>query len=183
MKKSGHPRSAKRVVLHRAKPPGTKASVAPDTHGKLTFNDAMIYVKDVERGVRFYRDLLGFKLIEELRFDGTPVSSRMRAPRRPIAPGEQIHLHSLWLWYKNSLTSLGLKPQSGHYGLGFTGAEAANPSSQKESGIRIHSDGTRSGGQAQDLRGELVQDVLRKRHRREAPGHLPRIYCNLRCIP
>jgi hypothetical protein len=34
-----------------------------DTEGKLTFNHAMIYVKDVDRGLRFYRDLLGFKLM------------------------------------------------------------------------------------------------------------------------
>jgi catechol 2,3-dioxygenase-like lactoylglutathione lyase family enzyme len=40
----------------------------------------MIYVKDVERGVRFYRDLLGFKLIEDFRYEGTPVYARLRAP-------------------------------------------------------------------------------------------------------
>ena len=40
----------------------------------------MIYVKDVERGLRFYRDLPGFKLIEDFRYDGTPVYARLRAP-------------------------------------------------------------------------------------------------------
>lgn len=40
----------------------------------------MIYVKDVERAARFYRDLLGFKLIEDFRYEGTLVYSRMRAP-------------------------------------------------------------------------------------------------------
>ena len=40
----------------------------------------MIYVKDVERGVRFYRDLLGFKLIEDFRYEGTAVYARLRAP-------------------------------------------------------------------------------------------------------
>ena len=39
--------------------------------GKLTFNHAMIYVKDVNRALGFYRDLLGFKLIEDFRYDGT----------------------------------------------------------------------------------------------------------------
>jgi len=51
-----------------------------DTEGRLTFNHAMIYVKDVERGLRFYRDLLGFKLIEDFRYDGTSVYARLRAP-------------------------------------------------------------------------------------------------------
>jgi len=48
--------------------------------GKLTFNHAMIYVKDVNRALAFYRDLLGFKLIEDFRFDGVPVYARLRAP-------------------------------------------------------------------------------------------------------
>jgi catechol 2,3-dioxygenase-like lactoylglutathione lyase family enzyme len=40
----------------------------------------MIYVKDVNRALAFYRDLLGFKLIEDFRYDGTPVYARLRAP-------------------------------------------------------------------------------------------------------
>ena len=40
----------------------------------------MIYVKDVERGTRFYRDLLGFKLIEDFRHEATAVYARLRAP-------------------------------------------------------------------------------------------------------
>ena len=48
--------------------------------GKLTFNHAMIYVKDVERGMNFYRDWLGFKLIEDFRYEGKPVYARLRAP-------------------------------------------------------------------------------------------------------
>lgn len=31
----------------------------------LEFNHVMVYTKDVARGLAFYRDLLGFKLIEE----------------------------------------------------------------------------------------------------------------------
>jgi catechol 2,3-dioxygenase-like lactoylglutathione lyase family enzyme len=52
---------------------------SPDD-GKLTFNHAMIYVKDVNRALGFYRDLLGFKLIEDFRYDGVPVYARLRAP-------------------------------------------------------------------------------------------------------
>jgi catechol 2,3-dioxygenase-like lactoylglutathione lyase family enzyme len=48
--------------------------------GKLTFNHAMIYVKDVNRALVFYRDLLGFRLIEDFRYDNIPVYARLRAP-------------------------------------------------------------------------------------------------------
>ena len=58
--------------------PATPA--VPSSDGKLTFNHAMIYCKDVERGMRFYRDLMGFKLIEDFRYEGTPVYARLRAP-------------------------------------------------------------------------------------------------------
>jgi catechol 2,3-dioxygenase-like lactoylglutathione lyase family enzyme len=79
-KKTADLRSAKREVASRARPLRRKASATPDPDGKLRFNHAMIYVKDVERGVRFYRDLLGFKLIEDFRYEGKPVYARLRAP-------------------------------------------------------------------------------------------------------
>ena len=79
-KKPVEPRSAKPLAAKRARQTGAKATVTRDTAGKLTFNHAMIYVKDVERGFRFYRDLLGFKLIEDFRYEGKPVYARMRAP-------------------------------------------------------------------------------------------------------
>jgi len=81
--------SAKRAPLPRpakhpsAKHPGSqpnKASVTLADGGKLTFNHAMVYVKDVERGLAFYRDLLGFKLIEDFRYENKPVYARLRAP-------------------------------------------------------------------------------------------------------
>jgi catechol 2,3-dioxygenase-like lactoylglutathione lyase family enzyme len=55
-------------------------ATAPASDGRLTFNHAMIYAKDVERAMRFYRDMLGFKLIEDFRYEGTPVYARLRAP-------------------------------------------------------------------------------------------------------
>jgi catechol 2,3-dioxygenase-like lactoylglutathione lyase family enzyme len=79
-KKIAGSRSAKRALAKPARPPGAKASATLDTDGKLTFNHAMIYVKDVEQGFRFYRDLLGFKLIEDFRYEGTPIYARLRAP-------------------------------------------------------------------------------------------------------
>jgi predicted enzyme related to lactoylglutathione lyase len=64
----------------RSKVSPSKVPAPPADEGKLTFNHAMIYVKDVERGMNFYRDWLGFKLIEDFRYEGRPVYARLRAP-------------------------------------------------------------------------------------------------------
>ena len=46
----------------------------------LSFNHAMIYLKDVQRGLEFYRNWLGFKVIEDFRHEGKSVYARLRAP-------------------------------------------------------------------------------------------------------
>ena len=74
------PRSAKRAARKQAQPRDAKPSVALHSDGRLTFNHAMIYVKDVGRGIRFYGDLLGFKLVEDFRHEGASLYARMRAP-------------------------------------------------------------------------------------------------------
>ena len=79
-KKARKLHSAKRTRVEQAIFQENNALARLDTAGKLTFNHAMIYVKDVERGLRFYRDLLGFKLIEDFRYEGAPVYACMRAP-------------------------------------------------------------------------------------------------------
>src|SRR5271169_6077956 len=77
MKKPTAKKAAKKKApAARAK----KLAAPPDTGEKLTFNHAMIYAKDVERALRFYRDLMGFKLIEDFRYEGTSVYARLRAP-------------------------------------------------------------------------------------------------------
>ncbi len=63
-----------------AKAQPAKVAPVPEAGEKLTFNHAMIYVKDVDRGMRFYRDLMGFKLIEDFRYEGASVYARLRAP-------------------------------------------------------------------------------------------------------
>ncbi|HEX8799822.1 MAG TPA: VOC family protein [Terriglobales bacterium] len=90
--KSGARSKAQKPAKAPAKRPAAKKAVAKfstkavsspmasPTEGKLTFNHAMIYVKDVNRALSFYRDLLGFKLIEDFRYDGVPVYARLRAP-------------------------------------------------------------------------------------------------------
>jgi len=73
----------KKITATKKKPPGSaiaKAARATDIADKLSFNHAMIYLKDVTRGVDFYRDWLGFKLIEDYRHEGTSVYARLRAP-------------------------------------------------------------------------------------------------------
>jgi len=47
---------------------------------RLTFNHAMVYSRDVQRALGFYRDLLGFKLVDEFRHENRPVYARLRAP-------------------------------------------------------------------------------------------------------
>jgi catechol 2,3-dioxygenase-like lactoylglutathione lyase family enzyme len=58
----------------------SEASAGADPGAKLTFNHGMIYVVDVQRALGFYRDLLGFKLIEDFRHENKPVYARLRAP-------------------------------------------------------------------------------------------------------
>ncbi|MGH9777283.1 MAG: VOC family protein [Candidatus Acidiferrales bacterium] len=48
---------------------------------KATFNHAMIYVRRIELALRFYRDRLGFRLIETFRWQGRAVYARLRSPR------------------------------------------------------------------------------------------------------
>src|SRR5579864_1609147 len=88
VKKKGERKAAKTTRDNRSstrrtakkKTTGTVKAAASAGDHKLTFNHAMIYVKDVERGLGFYRDLLGFKLIEDFRYENKPVYARLRAP-------------------------------------------------------------------------------------------------------
>jgi catechol 2,3-dioxygenase-like lactoylglutathione lyase family enzyme len=72
--------SSKRSGAKKAPRRAAKMKSAAEAGSKLTFNHAMIYVKDIDRGLGFYRDLLGFKLIEDFRYEGKPVYARLRAP-------------------------------------------------------------------------------------------------------
>ncbi|MGC2035848.1 MAG: VOC family protein [Thermoplasmata archaeon] len=59
----------------------TRARRKPQAPSGLSFNHAMVYSRDVGASLRFYRDLLGFKLLEEMEHDGRVVYARLRAPR------------------------------------------------------------------------------------------------------
>lgn len=78
--KTAGARSAKRASPQKSSSRASKTSVTPEGGAKLTFNHAMIYVKDVQRALGFYRDLLGFKLIEDFVYENKPVYARLRAP-------------------------------------------------------------------------------------------------------
>jgi len=70
-----------KVSAKPASAPAKQVSAAPpQDEGKLTFNHAMIYSKDVGRAMQFYREWLGFKLIEDFRFEGKSVYARLHAP-------------------------------------------------------------------------------------------------------
>jgi len=75
---------AKKSTPKKAKKPAPSAKKAPrpaaELGDKLSFNHAMVYAKDVERALGFYRDLLGFKVVDEFRHEGRPVYARLRAP-------------------------------------------------------------------------------------------------------
>lgn len=80
---SAAPKARKAVAAKPKKlPPKKPVAAAPEPahDGKLSFNHAMIYVKDVSRALGFYREMLGFKLIEDFKFENQPVYARLRAP-------------------------------------------------------------------------------------------------------
>jgi lactoylglutathione lyase len=62
----------------KAKKETTRKSTAQKPAG-LNFNHAMIYSRDVGKALHFYRDLLGFKLIEQMEYGGRMVYARLGA--------------------------------------------------------------------------------------------------------
>jgi len=79
-KRTPPPRPGKHAASKHPRSQQKKVSASLDADRKLTFNHAMVYVKDVDRGLTFYRDLLGFKLIEDFRYENKPVYARLHAP-------------------------------------------------------------------------------------------------------
>jgi catechol 2,3-dioxygenase-like lactoylglutathione lyase family enzyme len=83
-KTSGRSKAKKSLLKKKKNPRVVKAQVRPveaESGGeKLTFNHAMVYTANVARALGFYRELLGFKLVDEFRHEGIPVYARLRAP-------------------------------------------------------------------------------------------------------
>jgi catechol 2,3-dioxygenase-like lactoylglutathione lyase family enzyme len=59
----------------------TPARRRPKAPGGLSFNHAMVYSRDVGSSLHFYRDLLGFEVLEEMEHADRLVYARLRAPR------------------------------------------------------------------------------------------------------
>jgi predicted enzyme related to lactoylglutathione lyase len=76
----GEKAPAKRAAVKAPRTQMKQATPAPEFESRLTFNHAMIYAKDVQRVMDFYREWMGFKLIEDFRYEGRVVYARMRAP-------------------------------------------------------------------------------------------------------
>ncbi len=97
----------KRAAVKGAKSAPKKTVSAAVSDDKLNFNHAMIYMKDVARGLEFYRDWLGFKLIEDFRYEGKPVYARLRAPGgdgtialHQAAPGAPVASEGVRLYFE-----------------------------------------------------------------------------------
>src|SRR5262245_58058763 len=80
-----------------------KTAARPVRSGPAEFNHAMIYTRDVGRALEFYRDRLGFRLIEARGGDYARLRSprgattialhRTEADRRMDAAGEGLRLY------------------------------------------------------------------------------------------
>ena len=73
----------------------------------LTFNHAMIYSRNVGAALGFYRDLLGFKLLEDFQYEGRSVYARLKAPRgnatialHQLEPGKEFHPGAIRLYFE-----------------------------------------------------------------------------------
>jgi lactoylglutathione lyase len=47
---------------------------------KVSFNHAMVYVRDVGRALHFYQDLLGLRAVDVFEHDSRPVYARLQSP-------------------------------------------------------------------------------------------------------
>ncbi len=78
---------ASRKKTQAKPPPKAKRRLRPQAATGLAFNHAMVYVTDVARSQAFYRDALGFRVVDE--YPGA--YARLVAP----AGGSSIALHCL----------------------------------------------------------------------------------------
>lgn len=64
--------------LSRANP---RKNAQPLARAALDFNHAMVYSRDVAKSLAFYRDRLGFHVIEQMDHEGHVVYARLRASK------------------------------------------------------------------------------------------------------
>lgn len=73
----------------------------------LTLNHAMIYSRNVDAALCFYRDLLGFKLIDDFKHEERSVYARLKSPRgngtiaiHQIEPGKELQPGAIRLYFE-----------------------------------------------------------------------------------
>lgn len=73
----------------------------------LTFNHAMIYVREVAPSLHFYADLLGFRVIEDFKHNGLSVYATLRPPHgnstialHMIEPGKTLTPGGIRLYFE-----------------------------------------------------------------------------------
>jgi lactoylglutathione lyase len=78
--------------MPKSQPPSAKKQ-----NPKVSFNHAMIYVRDVARALHFYQDLLGLKTIDVFQYDSRPVYARLQSPAgttsialHQVEPGQEL---------------------------------------------------------------------------------------------
>jgi len=83
------------------------ATTANNGHPALDFNHAMIYTRDVSRALGFYRDLLGFTVLEEFRAGQRLVYARLKVPAGAatialhlLAPSETLSTGGVRLYFE-----------------------------------------------------------------------------------
>jgi catechol 2,3-dioxygenase-like lactoylglutathione lyase family enzyme len=101
-KKGGAARGKARVAAKTS-----VGAAEADPGARLSFNHAMIYSADVGRAIAFYRDLMGFKLIEDFRHEDRSVYARLRAPGgdgtiaiHQAAPGASVASDGVRLYFE-----------------------------------------------------------------------------------
>jgi catechol 2,3-dioxygenase-like lactoylglutathione lyase family enzyme len=84
---------------------------------KVSFNHAMIYVRDVARALHFYQDLLGLKSIDVFQFGSRPVYARLQSPvgtttiaLHQVEPGQELPpFDSIRLYFEVKFTTMLIK--------------------------------------------------------------------------
>jgi catechol 2,3-dioxygenase-like lactoylglutathione lyase family enzyme len=73
----------------------------------LAMNHAMVYSKDVDRALEFYRGLLGMKLLEDYRHGAHTVYARLKSPRgsttialHALEPGQTLATGGIRLYFE-----------------------------------------------------------------------------------
>lgn len=87
--------------------PAKKKTSPNGAAAPLDLNHAMIYSRDVARALTFYRDLLGFHLLEEFRAGDRVVYARLKMPAGTgtialhlLAPGEILATGGVRLYFE-----------------------------------------------------------------------------------